>query len=89
MPTPNATRRRTKAERSIPAPTATPLPLAVPLPQAPALTGLSRSTIYRAAHEGRITLLKVGRSTLVDMESVRTFLASLPRAGGAQPSDAA
>jgi hypothetical protein len=55
-------------------------PLAVPLPHAPAITGLSRSAIYRAAAEGKITLLKCGRSTLVDMASVRAFLASLPRA---------
>ncbi len=55
-------------------------PLMVPLPQAPAATGLSRSAIYRAAGEGKIRLLKNGRSTLVDMASVRAFLASLPDA---------
>ena len=53
-------------------------PLTVPLPRAPAATGLSRSAIYRAAAEGKIKLLKLGRSTLVDMQSVRDFLASLP-----------
>ncbi len=55
-------------------------PLTVPLPQAPAATGLSRSAIYRAASRGEIRLLKNGRSTLVDMASVRAFLASLPAA---------
>lgn len=55
-------------------------PLTIPLPQAPAATGLSRSAIYRAAGEGKIRLLKNGRSTLVDMASVRTFLANLPSA---------
>jgi hypothetical protein len=55
-------------------------PLTVPLPQAPAATGLSRSAIYRAAAAGKIRLLKNGRSTLVDMVSVRAFLASLPDA---------
>lgn len=55
-------------------------PLTMPLPQAPAATGLSRSAIYRAAAEGKIKLLKNGRSTLVDMASVRAFLASLPDA---------
>ncbi|MFC0409766.1 hypothetical protein [Roseomonas elaeocarpi] len=53
-------------------------PLTVPLPQAPAATGLSRSAIYRASRQGHIRLLKLGRTTLVDMASVRTFLASLP-----------
>ena len=55
-------------------------PLTIPLPQAPAAIGLSRSAIYRAAGEGKIRLLKNGRSTLVDMASVRTFLANLPDA---------
>jgi predicted DNA-binding transcriptional regulator AlpA len=56
------------------------VPLAVPLPRAPDITGLSRSTIYREAARGNIRLLKAGRSTLVDMASVRAFLASLPTA---------
>ena len=55
-------------------------PLALPLAEAVQVTGLSRSAIYRAAGEGTIVLLKVGRSTLVDMASARAFLAGLPRA---------
>ncbi|MCK8784138.1 helix-turn-helix domain-containing protein [Roseomonas sp. NAR14] len=55
-------------------------PLVVPLPQAPLVTGLSRTAIYRAARKGQIKLLKNGRSTLVDMASVRAFLDSLPTA---------
>ena len=39
-----------------------------------------RSAIRRAAGEGVIVLLKVGRTTLVDMVSARAFVASLPRA---------
>jgi len=50
------------------------------IPMAVAISGLSRSAIYRAAGEGRIKLVKAGRTTLVDMASVRAFLASLPRA---------
>ncbi len=55
-------------------------PLALPLARAVLVTGLSRSAIYRAAAAGGITLLKAGRSTLVDMASARAFLAALPRA---------
>ncbi len=55
-------------------------PLALPVPKAVQVTGLSRSAIYRAAGEGAIVLLKVGRSTLVDMATARAFLAGLPRA---------
>lgn len=50
------------------------------LPQAPAVFGLSRSAIYRAAAEGQIKLVKLGRSTLVDAASARAFLANLPAA---------
>jgi predicted DNA-binding transcriptional regulator AlpA len=52
----------------------------VPLPQAPAVLGLSRSAIYRAAQAGQITLKKLGRTTLVDMASARAFIDSLPKA---------
>jgi hypothetical protein len=55
-------------------------PLALPLSKAVAVTGLSRSAIYRAAAAGKITLLKSGRSTLVCMASAHGFLAGLPRA---------
>lgn len=55
-------------------------PMAAPIPRACALSGLSRSAIYRAAAAGQITLRKIGRTTLVDLESVRAFLASLPEA---------
>jgi hypothetical protein len=55
-------------------------PLTAPLARASLVPGLSRSAIYRAAAEGKIVLLKAGRTTLVDMESVRAFLAGLPRA---------
>jgi excisionase family DNA binding protein len=55
-------------------------PEAVPLPRLQAVFGISRSTAYRLAAEGRIRFLKVGRSTLVDAASVRAFLASLPAA---------
>jgi excisionase family DNA binding protein len=55
-------------------------PEAVPLPRASAVFGLSRSTLYRLAGEGRVRFLKVGRSTLVDAASVRAFLATRPAA---------
>ena len=57
-----------------------PQPLAQRIAEASSASGLSRSGIYRAAAEGRIVLLKHGRTTLVDMASLRVFLAGLPRA---------
>jgi hypothetical protein len=53
-------------------------PEMVPLPRAPDLFGLSRSALYRHAALGNIRLIKHGSRTLVDAQSVRTFLASLP-----------
>jgi len=52
----------------------------VPLARAPAVFGLSRSTLYRLAAGGRIRLVKVASRTLVDAASVRAFLAGLPSA---------
>lgn len=52
--------------------------MAAPIHRACILSGLSRSAIYRAASAGRIRLLKNGRSSLVDMASVRAYLAELP-----------
>lgn len=68
-----------------PFPPATPsplaiLPLALSIDRAVLVSGLSRSAIYRHAGAGNILLKKNGRTTLVDMESVRLFLAGLPRA---------
>ena len=53
-------------------------PVVVPLPQAPLYFGLSRSALYRAAGAGHIVMKKMGRSTLVDVASVRAYLAELP-----------
>ncbi len=53
-------------------------PLALPVAAAMVASGLSRSSIYREAGRGNIRLLKLGRTTLVDMASVRAFLANLP-----------
>ena len=64
-------------------------PLAVPLSRAPAVTGLSRSTIYREAAKGNLRLLKSGRATLLCMQSARTFLANLPTANIRRPRQAA
>ncbi len=42
--------------------------------------GLSRSGIYRLYADRKIRLVKLGRTTLVDMVSVRAFMATLPQA---------
>jgi hypothetical protein len=42
--------------------------------------GISRSGIYRHAALGDIRLVKLGNATLVDLASVRAFMARLPAA---------
>jgi hypothetical protein len=54
--------------------------LAVRLPEATLISGFSRSELYRRAARGEIIFLKCGASTLVDLESLRVAVASLPRA---------
>lgn len=70
------------AENQNPVPSsATPLiPIVATVARTSALSGLSRSEIYRLLGTGKIRGLKSGRSTLVDFESVRAHLASLPPA---------
>jgi hypothetical protein len=53
-------------------------PIAAPIARAVVLSGLSRSAIYRAAGEGKLVLRRVGRSTLVDLASLRAFIEGLP-----------
>ena len=55
-------------------------PIALPVRQACAISGLSRSALYREAGRKNIVMRKYHRTTLVCMDSVREFLNSLPTA---------
>ena len=53
----------------------------VPMPRhGERVEGLSRNSIYREAAAGRVVLKKLGRTVLVDTESVRSLVDSLPNA---------
>jgi len=54
--------------------------LAAPIPDACRVSGLSRSEIYRRLATGDIRAVKSGSRTLILMESLRAYLASLPAA---------
>lgn len=41
-------------------------------------SGLSRSSLYRAAAEGKLVMRKCGRSTIVDGASLAALIGSLP-----------
>jgi len=76
-----------QSENNVPSRSAYIEPLALSIPAAVAASGFSRSAIYREAGRGRIKLLKLGRTTLVDMNSLRALLASLPIAEIRAPRD--
>ena len=50
------------------------------IPEACRRYGLSRSRLYLLAGEGLVRFVKVGNATLVDLGSVRAYLASCPTA---------
>jgi hypothetical protein len=50
------------------------------IPEACRRYGLARSRLYLLAGEGLVRFVKVGSATLVDLGSVRAYLASCPPA---------
>jgi hypothetical protein len=54
-------------------------PLAVPLPDAQRISGQSRTSLYRANARGDLIFIKAGSKTLVDYESLKSLIQSLPR----------
>ncbi|MGE5562465.1 MAG: helix-turn-helix domain-containing protein [Bacillota bacterium] len=51
-------------------------PISVKIPEAVRLTGISRSRIYELMRSGDIEFAKVGSSTLILVESLRSFIQS-------------
>lgn len=51
-------------------------PVAVRIPQAAAMLGIGRSTLYMCISAGEIETIKVGRSTLIPVESLKDFVAA-------------
>lgn len=49
-------------------------PISVRIPEAVRLTGLSRSRVYELMKSGDIEFVKVGGSTLIPFDSLRTFI---------------
>ncbi len=54
--------------------------LAFTLKEASAAIGVGRTTLYAAIADGRLLALKMGNRTLIPAESLRAWIASLPRA---------
>ena len=51
-------------------------PISVRIPEAVRMTGLSKSKIYQLIASGDIEAAKVGRATVVFVDSLRSFLRS-------------
>lgn len=49
-------------------------PLAVRIPQAAQMLGIGKSKLYEFIAAGEIEAIKIGRSTLVPMDSLKMFL---------------
>ena len=54
--------------------------LFAPIPHACKIGGFERSKMYQLLAAGEIRSVKLGRKTLIDLASLRTFLANLPTA---------
>jgi excisionase family DNA binding protein len=51
-------------------------PIAVPIPEAARITGCSRSKIYEEVKAKRLTLVKVGRKSLLKVADLRDWINS-------------
>lgn len=62
-------------------------PISVRIPEAVRLTGVSRSRLYELMRDGEIQYAKVGSSTLILVDSLRSFIRSRRLSGdGAGPA---
>lgn len=55
-------------------------PIALPIAETVAVSGLSRSVVYRELAAGNLHAVKQGTRTLVLVASIRSYLAGLPPA---------
>jgi excisionase family DNA binding protein len=54
------------------------LPMAVSIAQAVGLTGVGRSTLYKAIQRGELPIRKAGRRTLLLTDDLRRWIQQLP-----------
>ena len=54
-------------------------PLYVSISDTTVLTGLSTVTVYRLIAQGKLVCVKAGAKSLVEVASIKSYLASLPR----------
>jgi excisionase family DNA binding protein len=57
-------------------------PLSVTVDQCCDLIGIGKTTFYRIAGQNKLTLLKIGRRTLVTMDSIEALIRDAQTDGG-------
>ena len=55
-------------------------PIAVTIPQAVAMTGISRTSLYKLFAEGKLSRKKNGKRSLILVEDLERVVKSLPEA---------
>lgn len=53
-------------------------PIALQIPDAVKISGLGRSSIYKAIQDGRLPIRKAGKRTLILADDLRRFICDLP-----------
>ena len=56
--------------------------IAIPIPEAANISGISRSRLYELIKGGALSAKKNGRYTLILMDELKAYMASLPPSGG-------
>lgn len=52
--------------------------IAYPIGEVPEITGINRTSLYRALKEKRLTARKNGRRTIIEAAELQRYIASLP-----------
>ena len=55
-------------------------PYALTIPEAVRFSGIARTRLYLLASEGKITMRKIGKRTLVRADDLKTLIEELPAA---------
>ena len=54
-------------------------PILVPIVEGANIIGVKRTKFYSIVNEGRIPIVKIGRKSLVSVESLRAYVASISK----------
>jgi hypothetical protein len=70
-----------KLNANLPVPISTAPRISYAMEEVPVVTGLPRTKIYEAVREGKLTVRKSGRSSIVEHDELVRFVKALPTKG--------